>query len=96
MLRARRDLASVAGRCSTSRGNLRLVSRTGEKVFGVLAIVGGLGLAILAGVGANIPPVALILIILAVIGWVIFYFVVVRPAATGSKRPARGADRETE
>jgi uncharacterized membrane protein len=73
-----------------------LVSRTGEKVFGVLAIAVGVVLAILAGVGADIPPVVLLLITLAVIGWVIFYFVVVRPASTGAKRPARGPDQETE
>ena len=72
------------------------MSRTGEKIFGLLAIAAGVVLAILAGIEADIPPVVLLLITLAVIGWVIFYFVLVRPAATGSKRPARGADQETE
>jgi drug/metabolite transporter (DMT)-like permease len=72
------------------------VSRTGEKIFGLLAIVVGLGLAVLAGVEANIPPVALLLITLGVIGWVAYYFVVVRPASTGEKRPGRSPDRETE
>ena len=72
------------------------MSRTGEKIFGLLAITAGLVLAILAGLEADIPPVVLLLITLAVIGWVIFYFVVVRPAATGSKKPARGVDHESE
>ena len=72
------------------------MSRTGEKIFGLLAITAGLVLAILAGLEADIPPVVLLLITLAVIGWVIFYFVLVRPAATRSKKPARGADHESE
>lgn len=72
------------------------MSRTEEKIFGLLAIAVGVVLAILAGVEADIPPVILLLITLVVIGWVIFYFVVVRPGSTGSKRPARGADQETE
>ena len=72
------------------------MSRTGEKIFGLLAIAAGLVLAILAGVEADIPPVVLLLITLAVIGWVIFYFVVVRPGSTGSRRTTRGTDQETE
>jgi drug/metabolite transporter (DMT)-like permease len=69
---------------------------TGEKIFGVLAIVVGLGLAILAGVEANIPPLVLVLLTVGVLGWVAYYFVVVRPSVTGLKRSRRGADRETE
>lgn len=72
------------------------MSRTGEKVFGALAIAVGIVLAILAGIEAHIPRVVLLLITLAVIGSVIFYFVVVRPASTGAKRHPRGPDRETE
>ncbi len=72
------------------------MSRTGEKVFGALAIVVGLVLATLAGIEAHIHPVALLLITLGVIGWVAFYFVVVRPATTGSKSPRRAPDQETE
>ena len=94
---------SLADRVSAGRdwgpaspGNPFLVSRTGEKIFGLLAIAAGVVLAILAGIEADIPPVVLLLITLAVIGWVIFYVVLVRPAATGSKRPARGEDQETE
>jgi hypothetical protein len=72
------------------------VSRLGERIFGLLAIVVGLILAFLAGIEANIPPVVLFLITVAVIGWVAFYFLVVRPSVTGVKRPRRYGDRETE
>jgi len=80
----------------TEWGNPFSVSRTGEKVFGVLAILVGLVLAALAGFEADMPPVALLLITLAVIGWVVSYFVAVRPAAKSAKRPHPSADRETE
>ena len=72
------------------------MSRAGEKVFGALAIAVGIVLAILARVEADIPPVVLLLITLGVIGWVIFYFVVVRPSSTGVKSHSRGANRESE
>jgi drug/metabolite transporter (DMT)-like permease len=72
------------------------VSRTGERVFGLLAIVVGVGLAFLAGIEADIPPIALVLITVAVIGWVVYYFLVVRPSVTGVKRPRQRADREPE
>ena len=83
------------GWTSEGGGNPLLVSRTGEKVFGVLAIAVGIVLATLAGVGADIPPVVLLLITLAVIGWVVFYFLVVRPAS-GVKRPGRSTDQDSE
>jgi drug/metabolite transporter (DMT)-like permease len=72
------------------------VSRTGERIFGIVAIVVGLVLAFLAGIEADIPPVVLVLITVAVIGWVAYYFLVVRPSATGVKRPRRYGDQETE
>jgi hypothetical protein len=72
------------------------VTRTGEKIFGVLAIAAGLILAILAGMEAHIPPLVLLLITVAVIGWVIFYFRVVRTSVTGRRQPRRGPKRETE
>jgi drug/metabolite transporter (DMT)-like permease len=72
------------------------MTRTGEKVFGVVAIVVGLLLAILAGVEANIPPLVLVLITVGVIAWVVYYFVVVRPSVTGLKGRNRRTDRETE
>jgi drug/metabolite transporter (DMT)-like permease len=71
------------------------VSRRGEKIFGVVAILAGLVLAVLAGVEANIHPLALLLITVGVIAWVAYYFVVVRPSVTGLKRNRR-TDRETE
>jgi hypothetical protein len=72
------------------------VSPTGERIFDLLAIVVGLTLAFLAGIEANIPPVVLILITVAVIGWVAYYSLVVRPSVTGVKRPRRYGDRKTE
>jgi hypothetical protein len=72
------------------------VNRSGERVFGLVAILVGLVLAFLAGVEADIPPIVLILITLAVIGWVAYYFLVVRPSVTGVKRPRRYGDRGTE
>jgi hypothetical protein len=72
------------------------VSRTGERIFGLVAIVVGLILAFLAGIEADIHPIVLILITVGVIGWVAFYFLVVRPSVTGVKRPRRYGDQETE
>jgi drug/metabolite transporter (DMT)-like permease len=72
------------------------MSRTGEKIFGVIAIVVGVAMAILAGIEADIPPVVLVLLTLAVIGWVLSYFVFVRPGATGMKRRGRTVDQEPE
>lgn len=72
------------------------MSRSGERIFGLLAIVVGLILAFLAGIEADIPPVALFVITLAVIEWVAYYFLVVRPSVTGVKRPRRYGDQETE
>ena len=56
----------------------------------------GLILAFLAGIEADISPVVLYLITVAVIGWVAYYILVVRPSVTGVKRPRRYGDRETE
>lgn len=72
------------------------MSRSGERIFGLLAIAVGVILAFLAGIEADIPPVVLVLITVGVIGWVAYYFLVVRPSVTGVKRPRRYGDRETE
>ena len=72
------------------------MSRTGERIFGLVAIVVGLVLGFLAGIEANIPPLVLILITVGVIGWVAYYFLVLRPSVTGEKRPRRRADQEPE
>ena len=71
------------------------MSRTGERIFGLVAILVGLVLAFLAGIEADIPPIVLILITVGVIGWVAYYFLAVRPSVTGVKRPRRYGDRET-
>lgn len=72
------------------------MSRTGEKILGVIAIAVGVALAILAGIEADIPPIVLVLLTLLVIGWVLYYFVFVRPAVTGVKRRYRGSDPGAE
>ena len=72
------------------------MSRTGERIFGLVAIVVGVALAFLAGIEADIHPIVLVLITVGVIGWVVFYFLVVRPSVTGVKRPRRYGDRETK
>lgn len=61
-----------------------------------MAIVVGLALAFLAGIEADIPPIVLVLITVGVIGWVVYYFLVVRPSVTGVKRPRRYGDEGTE
>lgn len=72
------------------------MSRTGERVFGLVAVLVGLVLAFLAGIEADIPPLVLVLITVGVIGWVAYYSLVVRPSVTGVERPRRQADHETE
>ena len=71
------------------------MSRTGERVFGLVAIVAGIVLAFLAGIEADIPPVVLVLITIGVIAWVVYYFLVVRPSVTGVKRPRRYGNQGT-
>ena len=73
-----------------------MMSRTGEKILGVIAIAVGVGLAILTGIEADIPAVVLVLLTVIVVGWVISYFLFVRPTVTGVKRRHRSFDREPE
>jgi hypothetical protein len=61
-------------------GNPKSVRRTGEKVFGVIAIVAGAGLVTAVIAGVEVSSVILILVPLVVIGWSIYHYVVVRPA----------------
>jgi hypothetical protein len=56
------------------------VRRTGENVFGVAAIVAGIGLIAAVIAGVEVSNVVLILIPLVIIGWSIYHCVVVRPA----------------
>jgi hypothetical protein len=70
------------------------VRRTGEKVFGVFAIVAGIGLLAAVIAGVEVSNVVLILIPLVIIGWSIFHDVVVRPAPWGVKPPDASDDHE--
>lgn len=54
--------------------------RTGEKVFGVAAIVAGIGLIAAVIAGVEVSNVVLILIPLVIVGWSIYHYVVVRLA----------------
>jgi len=68
--------------------------RTGEIVFGLLAIVAGVGLFTAVIAGVQVPRIVLILIPLVVIGWSIYHYVVVRPAPWGVKPPDASDDHE--
>jgi hypothetical protein len=70
------------------------VRRTGEKVFGVFAIVAGIGLIAAVIAGVEVSNVVLILIPLLIIGWSIYHYVVVRPAPWGVKPPEASDDHE--
>jgi hypothetical protein len=70
------------------------VRRTREKVFGVLAIVAGIGLIAAVIAGVEVSNVVLILIPLVIIGWSIYHYVVVRPAPWGVKPPDASDDHE--
>jgi hypothetical protein len=54
-------------------------NRTGEKLFGVLAILGGLAIIAGAALGWTAGPLLLALVNLVVIGWVVYFFAVKRP-----------------
>jgi hypothetical protein len=70
------------------------VRRTGEKIFGAVAIVAGIGLIAAAIAGVEVSSVVLILIPLVVIGWSIYHYVVVRPAPWGVRPPDASDDHE--
>jgi len=70
------------------------VRRTGEKVFGVFAIVAAIGLIAAVIAGVEVSNVVLILIPLVIIGWSIYHYVVVRPAPWGVKPPDASDDHE--
>jgi hypothetical protein len=70
------------------------VRRTGEKAFGVAAIVAGIGLIAAVIAGVEVSNVVLILIPLVIIGWSIYHYVVVRPAPWGVKPPDASDDHE--
>jgi hypothetical protein len=58
------------------------MSRAGEKVFGIAAIVVGLGIVVAAAAGMTLSPILLAVIGLIVVGWLIFYWTVVRQRET--------------
>jgi hypothetical protein len=70
------------------------VRRTGEKVFGVAAIVAGIGLIAAVIAGVEVSNVVLILIPLVIVGWSIYHYVVVRPAPWGVRPPDASDDHE--
>ena len=75
-------------------GKPKSVRRTGEKVFGVVAIVAGIGLIAAVIAGLEVSTVVLILIPLVVMGWSIYHYVIVRPAPWGVKPPDASDDHE--
>ena len=68
--------------------------RTGEKVFGGVAIVAGIGLIAAMIEGVEVSNAVLILIPVVVIGWSIYHYVVVRPAPWGVKPPDASDDHQ--
>ena len=58
------------------------MSRTGEKIFGIAAIVVGLGIVVAAAAGLTLSPILLAVVGLIVVGWLIFYWTVVRQRGT--------------
>jgi ABC-type uncharacterized transport system permease subunit len=58
------------------------MSRAGEEVFGIAAIVVGLGIVVAAAAGMTLSPIHLAVIGLVVVGWLIFYWTVVRQRGT--------------
>ena len=68
--------------------------RTGEKVFGMVAIVAGIGLIAAVIAGVEVSSVVLILIPVVVIGWSIYHYVIVRPAPWGVKPPDASDDHQ--
>jgi uncharacterized membrane protein YdfJ with MMPL/SSD domain len=58
------------------------MSRTGEKIFGIAAIVVGLGIVVAAAAGLTLSPILLAVVGLVVVGWLIFYWTVIRQRRT--------------
>jgi hypothetical protein len=70
--------------------------RTGEVIFGVLCIVAGVGLVTAVILGIKVTPLILLPIPLAVIGWSIYHWVVVRPSPYGVKHPQDSPEHEPD
>jgi hypothetical protein len=50
-----------------------VASRTGEKIFGVLDFVGGVGILLATALGARPGPLVLGLAAAVVVGWLVYY-----------------------
>ena len=61
--------------------------RTGEKIFGVLAILVGVGVIVAVMFGVAFPAIVPGAIAAVVIGWAIYHRTVVRPSPYGVERP---------
>jgi fatty acid desaturase len=59
------------------------VDRAGEKIFGILAIIAGVGVVAAVAVGVTITSLVLVIINLVVITWLIYYFTTVRHRGRG-------------
>jgi hypothetical protein len=70
--------------------------RTGEMVIGVLAILVGLGVIVALAIGIELPWILVPAMALAVIGWSIYYYAVIRPARTGALRSEDSPPHEPE
>ncbi|HEX5938420.1 MAG TPA: hypothetical protein VFZ75_12165 [Actinomycetota bacterium] len=63
--------------------------RTGQVIFGVIAIVTGIAIVSVAATGGEVSPIVRILGAQALIGWSIYHWVWVRPAPYGVERSDR-------
>jgi len=57
------------------------MSRAGERVFGVAAIAAGPGIVVATAADITLPSILLALIPFVVVGWLIYYWTVVRRRA---------------
>jgi hypothetical protein len=70
--------------------------RTAEKVFGVLAIVAGLGIIVGVIAGVDLWPIGVIVPAIVTIGWGFYHYIVIRPAPTGVMRPEEAPPHDEE
>jgi uncharacterized membrane protein len=66
------------------------VDRAGEKIFGILAIIAGVGIVAAVAAGVTITPVVLVVINFVVVVSLVYYFTTIRQRG-GGQRPG---DRE--
>jgi uncharacterized membrane protein len=68
------------------------VDRVGEKIFGILAIIAGVGIVVAVAAGVTITPVVLVVINLVVVASLVYYLTTIRQRG-GGQRP-RGREPE--